>query len=845
MPEVQRERKYFTLRKGLNTVSNEISFPDEFTSDELNYTIESDGSRRRRKGLAEESGGSTKTVVSIASGQYNQSYKWKNVGGNPAENLVVHQIGYTLYFTDDAETMSTTYLTETVDLSLDARKVATATTAATIGGEPCSFAVHRGFLVVTHKYLKPFVVTWDSTTLTVSEIDLLVRDFEGIDDGVSMTSRPVAATVDPDHLYNLINRGWNESDINTYKGAATVSNENPAKTMIPYLGYIRTYGTNINQADGTRSFSTAKMEAEFFGKSSAPQGSLFLDPLDTTVAVGVSEGQLETALSFASGDFDTSPTSASKVTVTATAHGISAGGDDFTVSGHLWTYDPTGGDGEEEWTALNRVWTPTATAGTAPTAWGEAQISDVNTIVFYVPAISDWQSWISTAYDGQVDGGTVISNSDGKALTVGPSVCETFAGRIWYAGIDDAEWADTVFFSQVSLKTNTFGKCHQEADPTDEFNNQLRPGDGGTIVIPNMGVVNQLKATRNAVLVFATNGVWEITGGRGGFAATSFSVRQITDAGCTSPLSLTQFENSVVYTGPKGVMALSPNQYTGQLEDQNLTSQILEPTWNAITSANQARIQTAYDDAKKRLYVMYRENATLSHTYDRALVFDLKNEGWYRLGFNYGAAAGIISMVSISDADSSETNQKMKFQCQLTATTVDTCDMNQSAYLDFDGSESPTPYLVTGWDSSAGFQRRKQAPVIHVFNKRTGTGWTDAGGGDWSEDNEGSTLMTPFWDWTEATQWDVPSAPTAQEPWDASANNYGLSGKIGKQVETYRHVRAFTPLATSDVDGYPVLATRNKVRGRGRVLSMRFDGAATKDSHLLGFTMNYKITRSK
>jgi hypothetical protein len=171
--------------------------------------------------------------------------------------------------------------------------------------------------------------------------------------------------------------------------------------------------------------------------------------------------------------------------------------------------------------------------------------------------------------------------------------------------------------------------------------------------------------------------------------------------------------------------------------------------------------------------------------------------------------------------------------------------MDQTAYVDFDGSESPLPYMVTGWDAQYGFQRRKQAPIVSVFNKRTGTGWTDAGGGDWSEDNAGSTLMTPFWDWTEATQWDNPTTPTAQEAWDASADNYGVSGKIGKQVETYRHVRNFTPLAASNVDGYPVLATRNKVRGRGRVLSMRFDGAATKDSHLLGFTVNYKITRRK
>ena len=69
-----------------------------------------------------------------------------------------------------------------------------------------------------------------------------------------------------------------------------------------------------------------------------------------------------------------------------------------------------------------------------------------------------------------------------------------------------------------------------------------------------------------------------------------------------------------------------------------------------------------------------------------------------------------------------------------------------------------------------------------------------------------------------------------------------MTNKIGSQKETYRHLRAFVPSGASDVDGYPVVVTRNKIRGRGRVLQLRFDGAATKDSHIMGFTTNYKIS---
>lgn len=841
MPEAQREKPYFSLRKGLNTVSNEITFPDEFTSDELNYTIETDGSRRRRRGLAEEASGTTKTVVTIADGQVNQSYKWKSAGGDPAENLVVHQIGYTLYFTNDAEIISTTYEATSIDLS--AFVVAAATTAATVGGEPCSFAVHRGYLVVTNKYITPLYITWDGTTLTTDFIQILVRDFEGIDDGVSIGTQ--LSTITDDHQYNLLNRGWTAANITDYKSNSTAT-VNPAKNQVQYLGYKRTFAANIYEKDGARSWDTAKMEAEIFQNSTAPQGSLFLDPTDTTIAYAVSAGAGDTPLVYVPSDFAASPSSNTTLTVPLVGHTYTTASPNIVITGQAWSYNHTGG-GLFSWWGMNNVFYgsgPWTCVNGAPAASGEVQVNSANELIFFVDAISGWSSWATTAQDGIISGEDPITKSDGSALTVGPAVCEAFMGRVWYAGIDDQEWADTIFFSQIALKPASFGLCHQEADPTDELNNQLRHNDGGTLLIPNMGTVIQLKAVRNALLIFATGGVWEVSGGgRSPFTAANVSVRQITDAGCNSALSITQFESSTIYTSAKGVISLSPNQFTSQLEASNMTADIIEDTWNAIPATDQQNIQTAYDDAKKRLYVLYRDASTLTHTYNKALVYDLKNQGWYRLGFNFGAAAGIVSMFSISDADSSESNQKMKFQCQITTTTVDTCDMNQSAYLDFDGVESPLPYLVTGWEASYGFQRRKQAPIVAVFNKRTGTGWTDSNG--WTEDNGGSTLMTPFWDWTEATQWDVPALPTAQEPWDATANNFGVSGKIGKQVETYRFVRNFTPLTGSNVDGYPVIATRNKVRGRGRSLSMRFDGAATKDSHLLGFTINYKITRKK
>jgi hypothetical protein len=181
---------------------------------------------------------------------------------------------------------------------------------------------------------------------------------------------------------------------------------------------------------------------------------------------------------------------------------------------------------------------------------------------------------------------------------------------------------------------------------------------------------------------------------------------------------------------------------------------------------------------------------------------------------------GILSAFSISDSDSSNSNKKIKWLTQSDDSTLVICDLDQSDFLDFDGTESPLPYVVTGWDNIGDIQRRKQAPIITVYAKRTETGYVDNGSG-YDATNESSNLLTAYWDWT----------------------NDSVSGKIGSQNETYRHTRGFVPASASDVDGYPVVVTRNKIRGRGRVLQLRFDGATGKDSHILGYTTNYKVSR--
>ena len=807
--ELQTTKDYYRINRGLNTESNEISFPDGYSTDESNYELLLDGSRRRRKGLAQESGGSAlATGESLSDTTGYRSYVWRGVGGDPSKNVIIHQVGTKLFISNDAETISTTYYDDPLDLRTF--KVDDTVVDVTVGRELCSFSRVRGDLLITHKYLHPMYLSYDSTAdeYTLTKVKLAVRDFYGIDDGVGPQVTP--SSIDDDHRYNLRNRGWIEQDISTFQTNST-GNVYPSKVMIWHRGYRRQTDVNYSDLDGIQIFNTAKLEAEQFGQSDAPQGGLFLDPLDTRYSASTTNEGDEiqiSSFSFTAGNPFVGGTAR---IVCASAHGRSST-DYVTISGN--SFD----------TSITVIATVHATASLD----GYWQITVVNATTFdiTVPANTGLPTVGSTYQNGQLNGNVSLPKSDGKALSVGPSACAYHAGRCFYTGVDDSEWADTVFFSKIALKPAAFGVCYQEADPTNPEINQLSSTDGGTIIIPNLGEVQDMVSLRDLLLIFTDQGVWEIgPGSRGVFSAGSYSVRKITESECSSKAGIVRLGNRVIYTGPRGIHIISPNVYTSVLEETSLSEELVQTLWNDLSTARQEQVKSVYDNSLNRVYFLYTADPVISGQYvnqfEQALVLDLKVGAFYRFDFNTSTSTtGIVNAYAITESDSTSDNKKIKWTTRST-NSLTTCDLDQSDYTDFDGA-SPNPYFVTGWDNIGDFQRRRQAPVVTVFAKRTETGYTETGSG-YDPVNESSNLLTAYWDWTDDS----------------------VSGKIGSQNETYRHVRGFVPSGTGDVDGYPVVVTRNKIRGRGRVLQLRFDGAAGKDSHILGFSINYKVSRSR
>lgn len=68
-----------------------------------------------------------------------------------------------------------------------------------------------------------------------------------------------------------------------------------------------------------------------------------------------------------------------------------------------------------------------------------------------------------------------------------------------------------------------------------------------------------------------------------------------------------------------------------------------------------------------------------------------------------------------------------------------------------------------------------------------------------------------------------------QAKWDWA--NTSASNKYSTQVQVYKNTR---PQAASAA-GFPIIVNRNKVRGKGRALQIRFTSETGKDAELVGW----------
>jgi len=430
-----------------------------------------------------------------------------------------------------------------------------------------------------------------------------------------------------------------------------------------------------------------------------------------------------------------------------------------------------------------------------------------------------------------------------------PSSVAFYSGRVFYAGLRSTSASfnnnGKIYFSKILEVEGDEGKCYQEADPTSENYSDLIDTDGGVIIIPEVDVIKKLVAIQGSLLVFAGNGVWEVNGAGSNFSATNYAVRKVTEVGAISSDVIVQVEGNVMYWADSGIYVLSRDgsSVDGLYSSKSVSLTTIQSLYDNIPSESKTKAKLIYDNHNKVIRGLYSDDG---FGYTKELVFDLALQAFYKneiassdtykiIGaFSLPTSGGNVitynvttisgdnvttstgDQITIDTIVNSSIAPKVKYVVITTSKQLTFAEYKNSSFLDW-GTENYSSYLITGYEIAGDTMRSKQINYIVCHFKRTESGFTDVSG---------------------SLQYLTPSSCLLQAWWDFADSLDG--GLVGQQFQAYRLTRPYLPYGSGDSFKYgqSVITTKNKLRGRGKALSLKFESEEGKDMHILGWAIS-------
>lgn len=283
MPQRIAGKRQFQFTKGLHTEGGYLTPAPGTWADGTNMVPNLDGSLRRRKRVDYEASASAITTLSTASASLlaTSAGEWNAAQGNGALNYVCIQVGHMLYFRRNTIPVSGTAL-----WTIDLNDYAVAGTPVSVKYVPCQYTSGLGKFFITSQAINPLMLTLneDEVSVTVRELDLKIRDLEGIDDGLADDERPTSLS--PEHHYNLLNQGWDTTYIYYFyqgglgwQGVTDYFYTGPTGTFPSHITR-QSWGDN-SEADGLGGFHwNWPRIIELAGRTSltAPKGRFLISP---------------------------------------------------------------------------------------------------------------------------------------------------------------------------------------------------------------------------------------------------------------------------------------------------------------------------------------------------------------------------------------------------------------------------------------------------------------------------------------------------------------------------------------------------------------------------------------
>lgn len=785
---VQRasEKAYFTFVKGLNTEASPFTFPENSSYDEENFDLLINGARRRRLGIDYESGYVATSATVTDTLQAITEHEWETAGGDSESNFTVVQTGRYIRFFSNTETVSAG-LHATV-LNLSTYKLS-GSSQATQDLTPVAMASGKGYLFIVSKHMEPIYLTYvpSTNTITAHTFECRVREFVPIDDDVEINETPT--TLSAEHRFNLINQGWDDKqiyDFFVFYGYYPSNAHNPND------------GWTVNIGSGLREWKPSEITKYSRGTTPAPNGSLILNLFNTNI---IYDSANSTPIASFSGVGTTT------VTInTAVPHYLTTGGS-VTISGNNFYYTDTFPQ-SVPW-SLDGTYVVTVTD------------ADSFTITVVVPP--NFASMGPVTSYGAINTNTIV-NPDGVIQTVRFESVGFYAGRVWFSGVSSDTLNSKIFYSQILQDEHNIGRLHQEADPTSEDDPAIVDSDGGFLTIPEIGKVVKMEVLGTYLVVCSTKGVYAVGGGAEDyFKATSFTVRHVLNVSVISPRSVVVVDGAVLAFAKQGIYSFSENPQTGTITGQSISENVIQTVFLDIPEEALKWVSGTYDDAYKRVFWTYSTTHLLPRRHTKILILDLRLQAWSK--YTVPASSGVfISGCSVVDKPTTRDIKVKFFTVDTTNNKITFSDLTNTSWLDWYtfnsvGVDAPA-YLLAGHELVGDVMRKKQVPYIFVYCKRSETQWISSGGLSAKLDPQSSCMVQARWDFADST----------------------AGNKIGSAFQAYRHNRvqiAPNTLPATFDPGYSIVITKNKIRGVGKAIQLKFYTEVGKDCYIYGWATTF------
>lgn len=440
-----------------------------------------------------------------------------------------------------------------------------------------------------------------------------------------------------------------------------------------------------------------------------------------------------------------------------------------------------------------------------------------------------------------------------------------YAGRVFYSGFSDIVYgpdskspklSSYVMFSQLVRTPDDAFKCYQDGDPTSKDLPDLVDTDGGFIRLSGASNICAMINLGKSLMVFAENGVWMISGnGDDGFTANNQMVTKITERGTKYSDTIVTVDGTAMYWSEDGIYHLRQNEY-GDWGASSLTEDTIQSFYADISSEERLYCKGLYDSYDKKVRWVYNNFIDASGP-SKELVFDVQLGAFYPneietlKGLKYPR---VCSLAIIPPFRVGRSQEPITHEAQgvvyngepvIYPSLVEVSATKEVAYLSVYSYNSGTldygfttysntdfrdwvevdgvgvdaeAVLVTGYLSGGDFSRNKQVPYINFHLERTERGFRQEGDGGLTPIGESSCIVQSQWSW----------------------NNSPVNGKWGEPFQAYRYRRSYTPYGPTDNydSGETIISTRNKLRGMGKVLSLKINTEPYKDLKLVGWSVS-------